>query len=190
MTALTSLLVTVAVGQSSSPGVSANVTFLKSLKPGLTLGQVKAKLPSGTTVSKPVFVPPVDGRLTGSVVTLSGKLNGTVSFLRSSQLKALQGSGGSLLKNHLSTDPIHGVQLTLESSKSYSKATGERLLAALTKSLGKPSQRATFEPEWMNDFGGWSARWKVNGKAAEFYEYQGDRYESRLLMILGEKIYP
>ena len=169
--------------------VSTQVAFLKKLKPAMTQSQIRSFLPKETVYAAASFVPPVDGRLTGTVVAFKGPITGTMSFLRADQIQALRDYSGDLAQDYLTTDPVHGVQLTIRFAKTYSKSKGYGLLQELKKALGTPVQNPYWSSEWANDFGGWMAAWKLNSKPLGFYEYQGDTYESRLELTLGTPIY-
>ena len=182
------MLASALVGQATTPPATA-VAFLKKVKPGMTQAQIRTLLPSSTKFEKPTFVPPVDGSLAGTVVRFSGSVSGTMSFLRAEQIEAFRDFSDKVPSDYQPSDPVHGILLVIKRDKTYSKSKGYGLLSELKKLLGKPNHNPYFSPEWTNDFGGWMAAWKVNGKPLGFYEFQVGQYETRLEFSLGPPIY-
>ena len=182
------LSVQVLIGQSPTP-IPNVASFLKKVKPGMTQDQIRAILPQSTTYEEPKFAKPVDGALTGTVIRFSGPYTGSMSFLRDEQIEALREFAPDVPTEYDPEDPVHGLILTIRKTSTYSKSKGYGLLAELKKALGKPVQNPYWANEWRNDFGGWMAAWKLNGKPLGFYEYSGDVYESRLEFSLGAPIF-
>ena len=175
--------------QTGNTTVDRACFVMRRVQAGFTLAEFKQLLHPTTKFEGPTWTPPVDGSLTGNVVRFSGPLNGSVSFLRAEQIEKLRDYSESVSKEFNPSDPIHSLVLVINSSSTYSRNNGYRLIGQLTKGLGKPANKPFFEREWTNDFGGWSAAWRVNGRKVGFYEFQGERYESRLETVIGAAIF-
>lgn len=167
--------------------IDRSLRFLQSIKPAMTLAQVKKQAGKGVTFGKPEWVPPVDGSLMGFVVRLSGPIQGTVSFLNKAQRQLLlKGKPGGTWYDGL---PVFGLLLTVDSSKKHDKAKSKELIDRLAKRLGKPTVKPEYSDEWANDFGGWTTTYRLGGRDAVFYQCNFGEVESRLELLFQQPLF-
>lgn len=168
--------------------VKASVQFLTRVNPGMSSARMRALLPTGTTFSRPTFVPPVDGSFPGNTIRFSGKINGVMTFLSRSQRTALGRGAAVTDRAFRPTDTVHGIQVWLRQTRAYDKARSKAVLDLVSKELGRPNATPEFLDGWANDFGGWSAEWKLNGLDVLFSERSVNGYAILLEMRPGAAI--
>ena len=156
------LLFHLAAGRSLADGKTTQaVNWLKSIKRGYTLAQVKKTLLAGVSLAKPQWM--ASEFALGTYVLPSGKLEGIFVFLSDPQRKLINTHHGSEMtdaqKKFNPSDTIETAMLTVAHTTGK-KSTG-KIVKALTTLLGKPQVRK-YAPVDGPD-AGWYVEWKLSG---------------------------
>lgn len=169
------------------PDVAPAVKLVKALKPGMTYPGMEKLFPKGTGLGEVFWQQPERGRIEGNTIQFRGTLNGRIVFMRDEQRKQLLATGDAP-EAYRATDPINGLQLQLILSQQHTRERGQRLIAMLSKSFGKPSETPRYTSSWKNQLGGWTAAWRVNGRTLRLYEIRTELYETRLELRFGPAV--
>jgi len=152
----------VTAGRSFADGkANQAVSWLKSIKRGSTLAQVKRTVPAGVALTKPEWM--ASEFALGTYVIQSGKQEGIFVFLSDSQRKALKQHRGPEMtdaeKRFSPSDTIETAMLTLAPAKG--KRPTERIVKALVAILGKPATRKYAPVDGPE--AGWFVEWRLSG---------------------------